>query len=119
MIEGTHKSSTEASAPIVWYRGAIRRHTQAEMVVVALARIGAGTRSEVGAACLAAYPDVFAMTREGLSAAHRVSIAFTRAGKARRNGWVKHHDDGRFEITPKGRKHAAKVAAQIESDRRG
>lgn len=119
MFEGTHKSSVEPSAPVVWYRGAIRRHTVAEMVLVALARIDVGTRAEVAASCLAVYPRDFAMTVEGRTAALRVSVAFTRAGKLVREQLVRIVGDGRFEITARGRKHAAKVAAQIESDRRG
>ena len=121
MFEGTQgqRIAVEPSASVVWYRGAIRRHTLAEMVVVALARIGVGTRAEVAASCVALYPSTFAMTVESRTAALRVSVAFVRTGSPVRKGWVRIVGDGRFEITARGREHAAKVAAQIESDRRG
>lgn len=119
MFEGTHRSSVEPSAPVIWHRGATRRYTIADHVLVALARIGEGKRCEVAAACLEVYPDMFAMTREGHTAAHRVSIAFVHTGTARRRGWVKHRADGRFAITAKGRARAEVVAKIIAEGRRG
>ena len=119
MFEGTHRGSVDTGAPVVWHRGATRRYTIADHVLVALARIDTGTRQEVAAACLSIYPDVFEMTREGHSAAHRVSIAFVHTGKARRCGWVQHRADGRFAITAKGRARAEVVAKIIAEGRRG
>jgi len=119
MFDSTHRSSVEPSAPVIWHRGATRRYTIADHVLVGLARIGMGTRQEVAASCLAIYPDVFEMTREGHSAAHRVSIAFVHTGKARRHGWVKHRDDGRFVITAKGRARAEVMVKIIAEGRRG
>jgi hypothetical protein len=119
MFDSTHRGSVEASAPVVWHRGATRRYTIADHVLVALARIDTGTRQEVAAACLSIYPDVFEMTREGHSAAHRVSIAFVHTGKARRHGWVKHRDDGRFTITTNGRARAEVMVKIIAEGRCG